>query len=220
MNIKEKDLVKRALVAADSVTQDVKDAVSSIQELTQTVSEIQGPSDMIASSTSVDANTSKTVLSVTGAGELHLYHIFGNTRTSSTSDRATAEIIFDDSFSMYIPVGNYEKDYDTTRGWKGDGLFLVYDYLEKAETYSSSSTRYASLSYKVYGNSNVLAYFPFYRIDSNSSGLANVFGESGDSNAGVLVCVAISLLIIRRCLIRCTASLGPRSRSGLTIRLK
>lgn len=196
MEIPTKERIEKAQALADKIKikvdgleNELSGAITDIQDLISEVDAINSnPSSIIESKTSLKQNASEQlVLDVNGSGELHLYHLTtGGYQTRTT--RATAKIVIDDTFTMYIPMGNTEKDYATTSGWKGDALFLTFDYMVMCNSYSSgTSNRYYYLTYKIKGNEQIRAYFPYYRYNAN--GLDVVMGSSGSSSAGVLGCL-------------------------------
>lgn len=173
-----------AAIDLEAAQSEIAEASESIKNLTNEVQNGYNPTNIIESKTSVSNGKTSTVLNVSGSGELHLYHLYIGTYSYFTG-RATAQIIIDDSFTMYIPMGNNEKDYSSIAGWRGHGLFLTFDYLIGCNTYySSGGTSYVSVSYKIIDDTTTTVYLPYYRYNANGKDV--VYGESGTSNAGIL----------------------------------
>lgn len=165
---------------------EITEASESIKNLTNEIQNGYNPTNIIESITSVSNGSTSTVLNISGSGELHLYHLYIGSYSFFTG-RATAQIIIDDSFTMYIPMGNNEKDYSRIAGWRGHGLFLTFDYLMECDGYSTSSgstsNRYIYVSYKITDDTTTMVYLPYYRYNANGKDV--VYGESGTSSAGI-----------------------------------
>lgn len=112
------DLIKKACA-------DFENKISAV------ITEVKPAGAMVTRKTSVSKGAT-TVLNITGAGELHVFLMrTQNISDSKNPDSFYARVIFDNSFTMYIPCGGY----DDNNVWKpSGGCFTTFDYLDSGDT--------------------------------------------------------------------------------------
>lgn len=146
MNVKEKDLVTKALGLADKVGGKVAEMESEISSAESALENFYNPGELKKSETSVPANTQdKTIIDISGAGELHFALLkFNNTSTGER--KAFIKLTFDEDFSFYIYCGNP----NTSGDWYGSSacysLFKYFESMPNPLSYDYYSYNYFSVS--------------------------------------------------------------------------
>lgn len=177
MNVKEKDLVQKALGLAESVGSKVDGLEGEISSAESSLENFYNPSELKKTETSVPANVQgKTIIDINGAGELHFALLYFN-NTSTGSRKAFIKLTFDGDFVFYIYCGN-PNPYENGGWYGGSACYSLFKYFASAPnplSYDGYTYSYFSVSRDKYSVTVPNDFAPPWLA-------GDLFGTAGSSN--------------------------------------